>query len=317
MAKPIRILSIDGGGVRGLIPALVLSKLEKLTGRPVSDLFDLIAGTSTGGILALGLTMQDTDGRPAHTAEQMAAIYEKESSSIFAPSFSHRFRPLTEQKYGSEGIERVLDRYFGSARLKDSRTSVLVPSFEIERYMPFFFRSDNARVDAAYDFPIKDVARATSAAPTYFEPHRIPASTSGDYYALIDGGVFANNPAACALVEAMKRHPRAVDFLVVSLGTGGRLSSLAFTKAKSWGLAQWAKPVLNLVLDAGSATVDYQLQQLSKVGQYFRFQPVLEDGCVAMDNTNPANLRRLRLTAEAMIRQKRLELDKIAEMLLA
>ena len=317
MTKPIRILSIDGGGVRGLIPALILSKLEKITGRPISSLFDLIAGTSTGGILALGLTMPDDDGRPAHTAEQMAAIYEQESNKIFAPSFLHRFRPLTEQKYGSEGIERVLDQYFGSARLKDSLTSVLVPSFEIERYFPFFFKSDNARIDPAYDFAIKDVARATSAAPTYFEPHRISASTRGDYYALIDGGVFANNPAACALVEAMKRHPQAEEFLVVSLGTGGRLSSLPFSKAKSWGLAQWAKPVFDVVLDGGSATVDYQLQQLSKPGQYFRFQPILDEGSMAMDKTDPENLRRLRLTAEATIRGKRWELDRIAEMLLA
>ena len=134
MAKPIRILSIDGGGVRGLIPALVLSKLEKLTGLPICKLFDLIAGTSTGGMLALGLTMPDPHGRPAHSAGQMAALYERESAKIFSPSFFHRLRLLTEHKYASKGIEGVLDQYFGAARLKDSLTSVLVPSFEIERY---------------------------------------------------------------------------------------------------------------------------------------------------------------------------------------
>lgn len=317
MAKPIRILSIDGGGVRGLIPALVLSKLEKLTGLPTCKLFDLIAGTSTGGMLALGLTMPDPHGRPAHSAGQMAALYERESAKIFSPSFFHRLRLLTEHKYASKGIEGVLDQYFGAARLKDSLTSVLVPSFEIERYFPFFFKSDNARVNPGYDFAIKDVALATSAAPTYFEPHRISASTPGDYYALIDGGVFANNPAACALVEAMKRYPNSGEFLVISLGTGGRLSSLPLSKAKSWGLAGWAKPVFDLVLDGGSATVDYQLQQISKSGQYFRFQPVLHPGSLAMDNTAPGNLRRLRLTAETMIRQRRSELDRIAQMLLA
>lgn len=317
MTKPIRVLSIDGGGVRGLIPALVLSKLEKLTGRSIAGLFDLIAGTSTGGILALGLAMPDKDGRPAHSAHHMAAIYEQEASRIFAPSASRWFRPLTKQKYGSEGLEGVLDQYFGTARLKDCLTSVLVPSFEIERYFPFFFKSENARLDPAYDFALKDVARASSAAPTYFKPHRLPASSTGDYYALIDGGVFANNPAACALVEAMNRHPQADEFLVVSLGTGARVSSLPFSKASSWGLAQWAKPVLNVVLDSGSATVDYQLRQLLNAEQYFRFQPVLEASCAAMDNTHAGNLRRLRLTADALIREKRNELERIAEMLSA
>ena len=316
MAKPIRILSIDGGGVRGLIPALVLAKLERITGKPISGLFDLIAGTSTGGILALGLTMPK-DGLPAHSADQMAAIYEQEATRIFSRSFRHWMRPLTEQKYSSEGIESVLDEYFGDARLKDSLTNVLVPAFEIERYFPFFFKSCIAKTNPAYDFAIKDVARATSAAPTYFEPHQILTASGRDYYALIDGGMFANNPAACALVEAMKcfHHAGEEEIVMVSLGTGARISSIPFSKARFWGLAQWAKPVLNVVLDGGSATVDYQLQKLCEVGNYFRFQPMLEASCSPMDKTNPANLRRLRLTADTLIREKRVELDKIAGLL--
>jgi uncharacterized protein len=308
MAKPVRILSIDGGGVRGLIPSLVLTKLEQLAGRPIFELFDLIAGTSTGGILALGLTMAGPNGRPAHSAHSLVSIYEKESARIFSRPLGYRLRALgslADQKYPSQGIEAVLLEYFQEARLKDSLTDVLIPAYEIERHFPFFFKSAHARLNPAYDFAIRDVARATSAAPTYFEPHRIAASGSdGDYFALVDGGVYANNPAGCALVECLTRYPSTQEFVVVSLGTGVRHESISYGKSKAWGVAQWAKPIFNIVLDGVSATVDYQLKQLLPSKRYFRFQPNLEKNCAAMDKTNPDNIRRLRLTADTLIREK-------------
>ncbi len=315
MTRPIRILSIDGGGVRGLIPSLVLSKLEELTGKPICELFDLIAGTSTGGILALGLTMPGPDGMPAHSADSMVAIYEKEAGRIFSRRLTHRLRTLgslADQKYPAEGIESVLAEYFGDARLKDSLTDVLVPAYEIERHIPFFFKSSNALKNPAYDFAIRDVARATSAAPTYFEPHLIPVGEGDDYFTLVDGGVYANNPSACALAEAMASNPDK-NFLVVSLGTGSRPESIDYKRAKSWGLAQWAKPIFNVVLDGVSATVDYQLKQM--VPQYFRFQATLEASCAPMDKVDRQNLRRLRLTAEAMIRERSQELHLLSELL--
>ena len=316
MAKPVRILSIDGGGVRGLIPSLILSKLEQLTGQPICELFDMIAGTSTGGILALGLAMPGSEGKQAHSAADLVSIYEKESARIFSRPLGYRLRSLgslADQKYPSAGIESVLRDYFQDARLKDSLTDVLIPAYEIERHFPFFFKSTNARQNPAYDFSIRDVARATSAAPTYFEPHRIASAT--DYFALIDGGVYANNPAGCALVECLSTFPHTEDFVVVSLGTGSRSDSISYRKSKSWGLAQWAKPILNIVLDGVSATVDYQLKQLLPSNRYFRFQPNLEPGCYAMDNADPGNIRRLRITAETLIREKAEDLKILKELL--
>ena len=190
MPNVIKILSIDGGGIRGLIPAVVLSKLERLTGRPTAHLFDLVAGTSTGGILALGLSRPGPDGRPLYSADKMAELYEKEGRYIFESSLWRKIRSigsLVEEKYPSHGIETVLQRFFGASRLKDACTDVLVPSYEIERRTPFFFRSSMARKRADYDFPMWQAARATSAAPTYFEPAKVPAGQ--DHWALIDGGV--------------------------------------------------------------------------------------------------------------------------------
>ena len=317
MLNTVRILSIDGGGIRGIIPAVVLSRLERQTGQRIADLFDLVAGTSTGGILALGLTRPGEGGRPLYSAAQMAELYEKEGSKIFSTSWWRRMRTLgslAEERYSANGIEEVLRRYFGDVRLQDACTDVLVPSYEIERRTPFFFKSAMARKRAEYDFPMWEVARATSAAPTYFEPARVPVPDSVDYWALIDGGVFANNPAACALVEAMALNPRATKFVVVSLGTGTVLPRISLDRAKSWGTAGWLRPGLDIVLDGVSATVDYQLQQLLP-GDYHRYQVTLQQSDQQMDDVRPENLRNLRLQAEALCRERSGELRNLGERL--
>src|SRR5579864_6405026 len=216
----VRILAIDAGGIRGIIPAIVLAYIERATGRSIAKLFDLVAGTSTGGILALGLTIPKTAGAPLYSAQGFVEMYEHEGRRIFSRSLWRRIIAcdnLTEERYSAAGIEAVLADYFGDSRLADAVTDVLVTSYEIERSFPFFFKSSNARERRDYDFPARLVARATSAAPTYFEPTKLSAGATDDYYTLIDGGVFANNPAACALVEARTTHPGAGDFLVVSI----------------------------------------------------------------------------------------------------
>jgi predicted acylesterase/phospholipase RssA len=317
MPKTIRILSIDGGGIRGLIPAVILGKLERLTGQPAAHLFDLVAGTSTGGILALGLSRPGPDGRPLYAAEKMAELYEKEGSTIFTTSLWRKVRSvgsLVEERYPAHGIETVLQRFFGAARLKDACTDVLVPSYEIERRVPFFFRSAMARERADYDFPMWLAARATSAAPTYFEPVKVPAGQ--DHWALIDGGVVANNPAVCALIEARSRHPEATEFVVVSVGTGVRVKRFAVEEAQKWGAARWIRPVLDIVLDGSSATVDYQLRQLLK-DDYHRFQANLQPGEDAMDDVRPKTLRKLRLQAEGLCRERSSELIELADRLAA
>jgi patatin-like phospholipase/acyl hydrolase len=315
MGKTVRILSIDGGGIRGILPAMLLAWLERKTGQPVSTLFDIVAGTSTGGILALGLVRPDEKGAPAYSAEAMAALYEQEGHRIFASTIWHKmksFGAIGDQKYPSKGVDEVLQRYFGETRLKDAITSLVVPSYEIERRVPFFFKSHTALTHATHDFPMWQVARATSAAPTYFEPARLDAARVGDYWALIDGGVFANNPAACALVEARTQFPGASDYLVCSLGTGVLTRRITYEDARHWGLARWAKPVLDIVLDGVSETVNYQLNQLLPTGSYYRFQTSLQRGSEQMDDTSAKHIRELRLLGEKMIRENSGALDTLA-----
>jgi patatin-like phospholipase/acyl hydrolase len=317
-----RILSIDGGGIRGIIPALVLAEIERRTGRPVARLFDLVAGTSTGGIIALGVTVPLCPGAPLYTARHFVELYENEGARIFSRSLARTLvtmDSLTWRKYSSTGIEGVLADYFGESRLRDAVTDVLITSYEIERRFPFFFKSRNARTRADYDFPARQVARATSAAPTYFEPMQISSGTNSDCYTLIDGGVFANNPAACALVEARTTAADS-DYLVVSLGTGSMLESVPLNLARNWGAAGWAKPVLEIVFDGVSSTVDYQLRQLlpqiaGENPRYYRFQTALEGRNHSIDNASASNITALKGLAKKLIDAESEKLDELCEAL--
>jgi len=323
MSDPIRILAIDGGGIRGVIPAMVLAEIERLTQRPAASMFDLIAGTSTGGILALALSVPGEDGGPRYPARELIGLYETEGSRIFRRSRWHWLRSvasITEEKYPARGIEEVLERYFGETRLKDALTDVVVTSYETERRFPFFFKSRNARTKPGYDFPMKLVARAISAAPTYFEPLKLPAEEPAGYYSLIDGGVYANNPAMCGFAEAKATRPEHNDFLLVSLGTGTLTQRLAYDKIRGWGLAQWARPILNVVFDGVSGTVDYQLQQLlaaasSGAQHYWRFQVTLDEETNRMDDASPENIRALKLFAEKLLRERRKDIESLCEIL--
>jgi len=319
MASSIRVLSIDGGGIRGIIPATVLAEIEKRTGARIAELFDLVAGTSTGGILALGVA-KPTAGeasRPQYAATELAALYEQEGTRIFARSPWHHlgaFGNLLDEKYDARGVESVLGDYFGEVKLSEAVTETLITSYEIETREPWFFARHKARTDPNSDFPMRFVARATSAAPTYFEPEEL--TTTSPQGGLVDGGVFANNPAMCAYVEAKKLHPDADEVLVVSLGTGQHTRPIHYREAKDWGLAMWAKPILDVVFDGVSDTVDPQLKILCQVNEgedprYYRFQTELNLGSDDMDNVTSTNLAALKRKALELIESEDASLDRL------
>jgi predicted acylesterase/phospholipase RssA len=323
-----RILSIDGGGIRGIIPAMVLAALEERTGRPASDLFDLVAGTSTGGILALALVRPGPDGTPAHPASELVDLYLDDGPAIFRKPVGGllgTIRNLFSERYGSKGIDEALERRFGDTMLGQAVKPVMVTSYDIERREPYFFKSH--RVEAASragrgpkgDIAMRHAARATSAAPTYFEPARF--DVHGRSRALVDGGVFANNPAACALVEAFCEFDADPDeTLVLSLGTGEFTEPLPYREVKGWGLAKWARPLLGVVFDGVSDTVNYQIQSILPPRQddqrYLRIQTELPKGHDEMDDASQANMAALREIGERLAAEHAADLDAMAARLL-
>ena len=301
---------------------MLLTEIEKRTQKPIADLFDLFAGTSTGGILALALTKPDGAGKPAYSAQQLVSLYENEGQEIFSRSVWHRIRAignLLEERYPATGIEQVLEKYFGETRLKQALKEVIITSYEIERRIPWFFKSRNAKRFPDHDYLMKVVARATSAAPTYFEPLKYPEG-SLEYHAWIDGGVYANNPTLCAFAEAKKAFPQADDYLVVSLGTGELTRPISYADAKNWGLASWALPILSVVFHGVSVTVDYQMTQMLPAAgtarRYYRFEPRLDKGNDDMDDASNTNLHALVSLAEELIASQQDALDDLCRQLM-
>jgi len=236
MERPFRILSVDGGGIRGIIPAILLAEIERRSGQHITHLFDLMAGSSTGGLLILALNVPDEQGHPAYTAEEITQIYELDGPKIFSASVWHRVQSvgsIASTKYSAQGIEEVVGHWFGDLQLSDSLGDVLITSYEIQQRTPWFFRSREARRQSACDFSLRSVARATTAAPTFFEPARIkhPDLPEGEFFALIDGSMQASNPTMAAYVDAKAQHPHINDFLVVSIGTGDHTHPIEIGRA--------------------------------------------------------------------------------------
>ena len=236
--RPVRILAIDGGGIRGLIPALVLAEVERRTEKRVAELFDLVAGTSTGGILACALSVPGPDGGPRYTAEELTQLYVTEGPRIFHRSLVKQLFSLggiADERYDDDGLRTALDTYLGEAYLSEALVPILVTAYEIEDRFAFFFRSERARDKATYDYALTDVAHATSAAPTYFEPHRVTDAAGARSYSLVDGGVYATNPAMCAYVDVVEAGRADEIRVLASLGTGEAIRPIPYEKARGWG----------------------------------------------------------------------------------
>ena len=313
--KSFRILCIDGGGIRGIIPAVILAEIERRTGRRIHQLFDLIAGTSTGGILALALVKPGKRRQPEYTAEDVIKLYETQGQHIFSRSLLHRvvsLDGLANKKYQSGPVETVFEEFFGDVMLSRALCKVMVTSYDIQSRNAFFFRSYRAK-KKEFDYLMRNVARATSAAPTYFEPELIKKTKKA--YALIDGGVFANNPSMCAMVDAMREFKKVLNEIVmVSLGTGKETTRpLEFNRVKNWGVVSWAQPLLTIVFNGISDTVYYQTDLILNAAggpqQFYRLQPELPKSLSRLDNVGQKNIRLLRQHAEEFLKTEETEKD--------
>jgi uncharacterized protein len=323
MPRTWRILSIDGGGIRGLIPATILAAIEERTGKPIHKLFDLIAGTSTGAILTLGLTKPDGAGNVEHSARALRDFYERDAPDIFRNPASW-WENLLTPKYKSYRIRRIMAQNFGEYRLKDALTDILIPCYDIERRYPHIFRSRWARRQGQFDFAMCDVASAASATPTMFDPVRIPRPGAGGVVSLVDGGVFANNPAGHALAEINTMLPAKDDqFLLVSLGTGESMERMEKKYPADWGFIRWSVPMVELVSESISEGVHRQMRDLlppTDQKRYYRFQVDLPDNTYyALDNVAKKNVQGLIESAEKYLKERRTieDLDALCMRLLS
>jgi patatin-like phospholipase/acyl hydrolase len=315
--RPLRVLAIDGGGIRGLIPAVVLEEIERRTGKPSADLFDLIAGTSTGGIIAATLVAPDQQGRPMWTAHDMVRLWESIGQRIFSRSLWSTVKSLDsllDERYPIEGIEDVLEEACGDSMLSEAVTHMVVTSYEMVRREIRLFDSADAKAHPERDLLMKLAARATAAAPTYFEPAQIGPDHEGSHHVLVDGAVFANNPSMAAYTVARATYPEREVFLL-SLGTGTQPSQVQSHEISRWGLAQWARPLLHMIMDGAGQHTDQMLQQLLGPDRYVRVQTELKKSSEHIDDSTSLNIDHLHDDATETIRRHDAALDQICAVL--
>lgn len=300
----IRILTIDGGGMRGIVPCLFLQRLEQDLNRPIAQMFDYVVGTSTGGLIALALARPGVGGTPAFSAASLVDFYERQGPELFGRK--HRnLLPLGRPKYDHIGVDTVVRRTLGDTLLSESLTKVMVTAYDMSNRAPKMFLSWKARELESENFYMRDVARATTAAPTYFAPALICAHNGASQpLHLVDGGVFANNPAARGFMEAAQneteggRAQEDTEYVVVSLGTGSVKKAYAHEQTRNWGLIEWTRPILDVVFDGIGDTVDYQMRVMFDgqrgLGRYYRFQGDLDQAANDLDDVSKSSVQRLR-----------------------
>ncbi len=302
-----KILCIDGGGVRGLIPALVLAEIEKRSGRPAAQSFDLIAGSSAGALLALGLGKSDGSGETHYSAMELADIFQDRSRDLFSCPLWRKISSISglrSELYSHEIMEDFLKECFGEALFGEGLTKIMVTSYDLETHKPFFFKNWQEKFRS---LRIRDIGRASSAAPRFYDPAMV--DIYGETRHLIDGGVFVNSPAVSAYVEARKIFPEERDFFVLSLGAGLVTDPMPPTRIRDWGKTGWTILLLACINNGLSETADYQMNGL--LGErHIRLQAELSMASAHMDDVSEKNLANLRAEAEKVIRLQSRELDE-------
>jgi patatin-like phospholipase/acyl hydrolase len=304
----IKVLAIDGGGIRGIIPATILTEIQKRLGLELFKVFDLIAGTSTGGIIALGIGTRCKNNGP-YSPSELVDLYVQNGPEIFKKNLLTSERQVILPKYSPDALEAALAQFFQDAEFQSALTPLLISSYDLQGQIPFFFKSHKIAGDPAYNWKLADIARATSAAPTFFSPLHL--TRDDEDYALVDGGVFVNNPSMAAYAEARSLYPDAQQIVVVSVGTGDRRDRITYASAKDWGLLGWAKQIVPVFMDSVSEAVDYELNALPGC-KYHRLQvPQLQEASSDMDDVDPLNLKNLQSVAEEYLSSISAKLDKI------
>ncbi len=318
-----KILSIDGGGIRGIIPLKVLEYIENKTKQPMHKLFNYMGGTSTGGIIALGLNCKAPETGKIYEAKELLKFYTQDANRIFVKNKSKLFDPHTwggkwrQSLYTAEGIEEFLKAKFGAdTMMMDLQGDgfVSVYAYDLESNQP-------RRFDNEFDDVTKvwQAARATSAAPTFFPAAKLRTPV-GDgtenvgYY--IDGGVYINNPALNLLIQARRGGELDDKQILVSIGTGDYRTSQV-SKENSGALG-WAQAIVGVSMAGVSTEIDSALRdlltsvQIGGDNQYYRFQKEFPSE-EPMDDISEKNIKDLQEMGKELVEENKDKLDQLCD----
>ena len=327
----IKILTIDGGGIRGLIPAIFLAEIEERCGRPAHQLFDVITGTSTGALVTAMVTLPEPH---TYSGEALVDYYlSTRPNTFFTRSLAYKLRSgngMLRPKYpASSHITALQDALGTDAGLKDAQAEIVIPIYDLRSTAPrtFMFTRANAQRDPNMNFPIWEVVRAASTASGYFPGWTLKNAQGVDTHHPVDGGIFMNNPVlagfahAVDMAEERSKRRGAVtvnghEFLLVSLGTGFFNEPIHDRHEKHWGFAGWAPHLMDTMFEGQSEEADRQARAiLSTAGpfqHYLRLQTQLA-GDYKLDDIAPEIRASLKASAEATIRERGDDIDTICQ----
>ncbi|KAF8393902.1 hypothetical protein HHK36_020102 [Tetracentron sinense] len=340
----VTILSIDGGGIRGIIPGTILafleSELQKLDGENarLADYFDVITGSSTGGLITAMLTAPNEKNRPLYAAKEINLFYFQNGPKIFSQDNCKLWNAIWGPIYDGKNIHSIIQKELGSKVLHETLTNVVIPTFDIKKLQPTIFSSYEVKKNPHLDALLSDICIGTSATPVYFPPHYFETKDSKGAYRkfnLINGGVAANNPVLVATGEVTKAiindspdfyNIKPLDygrFLVISLGTGTAKVEEKFSaqEATKWGIFGWllgdsSSPLIDAFTEASADMVDLHLSQIFQAlrleKNYLRIQDDGLTGTLAsIDTTTKKNMKELEEVGKKLLKKpvSRVNLD--------
>lgn len=301
-ADTVCVLSVDGGGLRGLAAAKLLTFIDAMllatVGKGVVDCFDVFAGTSTGSIIAAGMAASKGGRLDLRDPARIVEIYTEQAPHIFGPRPSG-WNPIdaSRQRWDQSGLERALADVFGELKLAEVPGDLIIPYYNMGASVgesAVIARGGPSSHDESVwaNAKVREVVQASCSAPTYFNPYAMSGGHIG-----VDGGVFANNPAMIAWTSIQRRN-RGARVLMLSIGCG--IKSTGYSKPKTWGLFEWLSPsggvpIIDVLMRGQGDLVDSQMKVVLQPEEtYFRYQFVI-DGLRSkgMDDSKPEALTEL------------------------
>ncbi|HPI82269.1 MAG TPA: patatin-like phospholipase family protein [Candidatus Paceibacterota bacterium] len=328
------ILAIDGGGIRGIVPAAILDylerKIQEIQGDSrirISSLFDFVSGTSTGSIVgSLMLVPGDRKNIPLYSMKEIMDLYIQMGPEVFKKNKWHNIKTLWGlfgPKFPASNIECPLIQILNHYKMKDLIKPCLFTGYDIDKRRVNIYTNRDATQKYG-DYYVKDIVRGSTAIPAFFPPAYFQEGPETN--TIVDGGVFANNPSMISYIEASKtlfefdESPRNLDpheMIVISLGTGrGIRKSFPYSKAKKWGATQWLFPVIDTMLSGSSDIVDYQMSKLfsayDRPDNYKRLNPPLKYSTSPTTDSSLENITNLLKDVNAYIEDNRTFLNVLA-----
>src|SRR5260221_9499808 len=321
-----KILSIDGGGLRGVVPLTILKQVEAITGKRIHECFDLIAGTSTGGLITSAISIKNPLNPivPLYSLDDIMDVYIHRGHEIFPErnfiqNAIDNVKDLLQPKFNSNGIEKVFKDVLKNYRLTDCLNNIMICTYDLNNNVPLFIKSRNAQKNPLQNALLYDACRATSAGPTYLPSYEFvyPNDNEDHNRNCIDGGVFVNNPAMAALSEFSKYHdyylpstqndPDIIyqDVYVLSLGTGSYSGKITNADSMHKGEVFWAKHISDIMMRGVNRATDYEMTEMMERGNYLRMNIDIDNSVHAeMTNSSSETIQYLIATTNDMLVKK-------------